>query len=137
MAGKGKLKGKSRRVRSRFWSQKGEFDGVHFDSGLEKKFLDRCHRSGVKAVRSKVRVPYQDSTGKWHHYEPDFYLPDFDFTVEIKGMWAFKRNHAHVAEKVNAATQFFKGRFTVMTEWELKSDYPERVFRALMLEDKK
>lgn len=87
---------------------------------------------GIKVVRCKVRVPYQDSDGVWRHYEPDFYLPDFDLVVEIKGLWAIRSNHAWVREKYQAARVRFKGRYTVLTETELRSGYVAVLHKGLV-----
>lgn len=96
---------------------------VPYESGLEKKFLDQCYMLGVKVDRCKVVVPYQDATGKWCRYEPDFVLLDYDYVVEIKGAWAFKDNHANVREKFFAAQRHFNGRYTLFTEKELKGSF--------------
>lgn len=123
----GKKKGR------KFWSMQGTHRATKlpYDSGLEKKFLDQCYMQGIKVVRCTVRVPYKDGDGKWHHYEPDFYLPDFDFVVEIKGSWAFKTNHAHVREKFYAAQTHFKGRYTLITEKELRTDFVAGLHKVL------
>lgn len=103
-----------------------------FESGFEKKFLDQCYMQGIKVQRCEEKVPYLDSSGKLHHYVPDFYLPDFDYVVEIKGSWAFQDNHGHVKEKFFAAQRFFKGRYTLITEKELKGDFVARLHKELM-----
>ena len=123
----------SRSKRSKFWSQHGadKRSGVKYDSGFEKKFLEQCYMLGVETVRSKARVPYKDADGKWHHYEPDFYWPAYDYTIEIKGSWAFKSNHANVKEKFHAAFAFFNGRYTLFTEKELRGDYVAKLFAEL------
>lgn len=110
---------------------RGKFRGVQFDSGFERKFLDQCYRAGVRVERSKERVPYADASGKWHAYEPDFYLPDLDYTVEVKGTWAFRTNHGNVKEKYVAAVRHFKGRYTIVTERELKGDFVARLVSQL------
>lgn len=111
--------------RNRFWSLKGTHKetGIRYESGFEKKFLDQCYLRGIKVVRCPSRVPYRDADGHPHHFEPDFLLPDFDFVVEIKGIWALRDNHGNVKEKYHAAMAYFNGRFAMMTERELKSDY--------------
>lgn len=104
---------------------------IEFDSGLEKRFLDQCYMQGIKVERCRKLVPYRDSDGKAHTYEPDFYLPDFDFVVEIKGSWAFKTNHANVREKFYAAMEFFGGKYTLITEKELKGDFVAGLHKVL------
>lgn len=122
--------GRRRRGR-KFWSMKGELNGVKFDSGFEKKFLEKCEAAGVRVARSQAQVRYMGSDNKFRTYHPDFYLLDFDWTVEIKGCWALKNNHGFVREKFFAAQRWFKGRFFLITERELRTDAVERFFEAL------
>ena len=126
------LKGRSRSHRSKFWSLKGAYNGIPFESGYEKRFLEQCRQLGIKVERSKASVRYQDSTGKWHSYNPDFYWPDVDYVVEVKGTWAFRENHGFVREKFAAAVAFFGGRYTIVTERELKTDFVIRLYRGLI-----
>lgn len=83
-------------------------------------------------IRCPTFVPYTDSSGKPHLFEPDFYLPDFDYVVEVKGSWAFKDNHGNVREKFFAASKHFKGRFTMVTEKELRGDFVSRLHAELV-----
>jgi hypothetical protein len=110
---------------------KGSFRGVGFESGFEKRFLEQCYMLGVRTVRSPASVAYQDASGKWHSYKPDFYWPEYDYTVEIKGVWAFRENHGNVKEKYAAALKHFKGRYTIITERELKTDFVARLRASL------
>lgn len=126
--------GRPRGGRSKFWSMHGTHKptGLRFESGFEKKFLDQCYMQGIKVQRCTVRVPYVDSDGKQRMYEPDFYWPDFDFVIEIKGVWALRSNHAYVKEKFHAAQTFFNGRYTVFTEKELRAGFVADLHRRLV-----
>lgn len=104
---------------------------VRYDSGFEKKFLDQCWLQGIKVTRCPDKVPYKDTEGKWRTFEPDFLLPDFEYVVEVKGAWAFKTNHGYVKEKYFAATKHYKGRFTMVTEKELRGDFVAKLHREL------
>lgn len=128
------MAGNHRKRKRKYWGIRGTHKalGVVFESGFEKKFLDQCYMQGIKVQRCEEKVPYLDSSGKLHHYVPDFYLPDFDYVVEIKGSWAFQDNHGHVKEKFFAAQRFFKGRYTLITEKELKGDFVARLHKELM-----
>ncbi|AAX84916.1 possible NADH dehydrogenase subunit [Xanthomonas phage Xp15] len=118
-------------TRSKFRSMHGRSNGIGFESGFEKKFLLQCYQLGIKVERSLEQVAYQDSKGIWHRYNPDFYWPDVNFTVEIKGSWAFRDNHGNVKEKFYAAMVYFKNRYTLITEKELRSDYVAKLYRSL------
>lgn len=126
--------GRKHKGKPKFWSMKGvhKGTGVVFESGFEKKFLDQCWMQGIKVTRCKVLVPYTDATGKAHTYEPDFYLPDFNYVVEVKGAWAFKDNHGNVREKFFAAAKHFEGRYTLVTERELRGDFVARLHKGLV-----
>lgn len=126
----------SRKARSKFWSMHGTHraTGVAYESGHEKKFLEQCFLQGIKVERCTVRVPYIDSAGKARHYEPDFYWPKFDYVIEIKGAWALKSNHAYVKEKLLAAMKHFKGRYTLLTEKELREGFVAKIHLELTRE---
>jgi hypothetical protein len=111
---------------------KGTFRGIAFESGYEKKFLEQCYMLGIRVVRSPASVAYQDSTGKWHSYKPDFLWPDHSYTVEVKGTWAFRDNHGNVKEKYVAAVKHFQGRYTIVTERELKSGFVAKLYASLV-----
>lgn len=110
---------------------RGKSNGVAYESGYEKKFLEQCYQLGVKVVRSEQTVRYRDATGKWHTYHPDFYWPEYDHTIEIKGTWAFRQNHGNVREKFMAAMEFFGGRYTLITERELRTSFVADLRRKL------
>lgn len=59
---------------------------VHYQSGYERKFMVWLDQKGIVWQKCKERFPYVDSTGKPHNYNPDFYLPEWDLYVEVKGM---------------------------------------------------
>lgn len=110
---------------------KGKFQGLEYESGLEKKFLEWCYKLGVRVARCNSWVPYIDADGISHRYNPDFVLVDYDYVVEIKGLWALRENHAHVREKYHAAYKQFSGRYSLLTEKELRSDFVGIMMRDL------
>lgn len=59
------------------------YDGVKFQGNWELIFYKWCEDNGVKCVRNTTGFPYT-----WHGertYFPDFYLPEFNTYVEVKG----------------------------------------------------
>lgn len=120
--------------KSKFWSMTGthKSTGLRFESGLEKRFLDQSYMLGIKVRRCTDTVPYKGSDEKWHTYLPDFELSDFRWIIEVKGKWAVCRNHAHVREKFQAAMTKYNGRYSIMTEVELKNGYLARLYARLV-----
>lgn len=119
--------------RKNYYGQKGSLHGLGFESGFEKKFIRICRQLGIRLERSKHEIRYQEGNpAKWHTYYPDFYWPDVDFVVEIKGTWAFKTNHGFIREKYAAAMVKLNGRYTVLTEKELTSEFILRMYKALL-----
>ena len=117
---------------SRFGNRKGVYRGVPFDSRLERKFLDLCYRHGVRVVRSTLRIPYLDGNGVPRTYLPDFYLPDFKHTVEVKGEWAIRIDHAWVSAKSLAALKLLgEDNYSVVTEVTIKGRGVSHLFRRL------
>ena len=77
------------------------YKGFQMDSGSEKKFAMLLDEEGIKWQKnSTVSFPYKDKkTGKRRKYIPDFYLPEYDFWVEIKGKYYQTYN---LSEKLKA-----------------------------------
>ena len=63
---------------------KGNSEGFYYESTWELAFIKYCLKSNVKIERNKKGFVYwyQD---KKHLYYPDFYLPEADLFIEIKG----------------------------------------------------
>lgn len=58
---------------------------VRFRSKLELKFAKMLDRLGEKWMYEYKSFPYMDKNGKRRNYTPDFYLPDKDKYIEVKG----------------------------------------------------
>ena len=65
------------------------FTGRHefFISGWERIFAEACVAQGIIALhKHEIRIDYfNPADGKDHVYTPDFYLPEEDILIEIKG----------------------------------------------------
>ena len=56
------------------------------DSGAELKFAILLDEHNINWIKNTSKAfPYVDENGKNRKYYPDFYLPDYDWWVEIKG----------------------------------------------------
>lgn len=65
----------------------GYYLDMYYRSSYELMFLKFCDEYNIKvesAENKKHYVTYFDPSGKKRRYFPDFYLPDFEITVEIK-----------------------------------------------------
>lgn len=65
----------------------GKVGDCHFRSSYEEIFLLFCEKYGIKVESAECKemaVIYKDRDGKTRRYYPDFYLPEYDTTVEIK-----------------------------------------------------
>lgn len=64
------------------------YDGVWLDSSWELKCVKMLDRNNIKWDRtSKIFLTYHDKNGKERKYYPDFFLPDLNLFIEIKGYW--------------------------------------------------
>lgn len=62
------------------------YQGYQMDSGAELAFAQLLDQHEIKWEKNSSRsFPFVDSQGKDRLYYPDFYLPDHDYWVEIKG----------------------------------------------------
>lgn len=73
-----------KRKRKRRSLHQGYFDGIWLDSGWECAYLIYHIDHKINIIRNTYKFPYHYNN-RIRHYIPDFYLPDEDIYVEIKG----------------------------------------------------
>jgi len=67
---------------------------VSMDSTWEVACAKRLDELGVKWVRSReLKMPYLTRGKRKRNYVPDFYLPDYDVYLEVKGYWTSAARH--------------------------------------------
>ena len=83
----------SKKTKSKLWSKQSvhtKHDGneVIMDSSWEAKLAVLLDRLEIKWDRGDHLVlEYRTPRGRKRKYIPDFYLPDYDIYVEVKGYW--------------------------------------------------
>jgi hypothetical protein len=82
---------------SPYFSYRGNYEGFHYDSSWELSFIKYCLQNDIKIERNKKGFIYWFE-GKKHKYYPDFYLPEVDQYIEIKG---YIHNNEKEKEKWN------------------------------------
>lgn len=66
------------------------YKGIKLDSGAEKRFANLLDTHNIKWLKNTtIKFEYTDQTGKKRNYYPDFYLPEHDLWVEIKGKYYY------------------------------------------------
>ena len=92
-------KRKRRSKKKKLWSKQSEFtrkDGtiVIMDSTWEVMMANRLNELDIAWVRDpKIKLEYKTRGGRMRNYIPDFYLPDFDIYIEVKGYWTDAAKH--------------------------------------------
>jgi predicted nuclease of restriction endonuclease-like RecB superfamily len=87
------------RKKKKLWSKQSEFkrkDGtvVIMDSTWEVMMANRLNELGIVWVRDpKMKLEYKTRGGRMRNYIPDFYLPDLDLYIEVKGYWTDAAKH--------------------------------------------
>ena len=75
--------------KSQLKTEKSMYKGYYMDSGAELYFSKLLDKIGMKWIKNdfqwKKYYHYVDETGKKRKYYPDFYLPQQNIWVEIKG----------------------------------------------------
>jgi hypothetical protein len=61
-----------------------EYNGLKLDSSWEVKYVEFLDKMEILWIRTKDSFPYM-LYGKSHRYFPDFYLPETEEYIEIKG----------------------------------------------------
>jgi len=82
-----------RRKKKGLWSKRSQYqraDGtmVEMDSTWEVAMAERLDHLNISWERKEdMKLPYYSKTGRKRNYIPDFYLPDYDTYIEVKGYW--------------------------------------------------
>lgn len=72
---------------------RSEYKGYWMDSGSEREFAELMDANNIKWHKNTTKsFPYTDRSGKSRKYIPDFYLPDYDYWVEVKGLYYINEN---------------------------------------------
>jgi len=51
--------------------------------------------------REDMKLGYHSKTGRKRNYIPDFYLPDYDTYIEVKGYWTDAAKHKMMSVQEN------------------------------------
>lgn len=84
------LKGKTGGVRENSNKWRGQYhkkkDGslIWLDSSYEKTFVSFLDSNDIEWIKNTQRFPYYHKDEKFN-YIPDFYLPEFQIWIEVKG----------------------------------------------------
>ena len=90
---------RKRRRKKKLWSKQSEYtrkDGsvVLMDSTWEVMMAMRLDELEVNWERDpKMKLEYRTRGGRKRNYIPDFYLPDLDIYIEVKGYWTDAAKH--------------------------------------------
>ncbi len=82
-----------RRRKKKLWSKRSDYtrsDGsvVSMDSTWEVACAVRLDELGIAWERSRdIKIHYRDKKLRSRNYVPDFYLPEYDIYIEVKGYW--------------------------------------------------
>jgi hypothetical protein len=93
--------------RKRAMPKRSLFEGSQMDSGSELEFAKMLKDANINWVKNtKTVFYYMDSKGKKRKYIPDFYLPDIDFWIEIKGSFYRSKNDKRKLKSVGENIAF-------------------------------
>ena len=92
-------KRKRRFKKRKLWSKQSDYtclDGsiVSMDSTWEVACANRLDELGIKWIRNpSLKLKYITRGRRTRNYIPDFYLPDHDVYIEVKGYWTESAKH--------------------------------------------
>jgi len=92
-------KRKRRSKKKKLWSKQSEYtrkDGtvIMMDSTWEVMMADKLNELDIKWERDPgMKLEYKTRGGRKRNYIPDFYLPDLDIYIEVKGYWTDAAKH--------------------------------------------
>jgi len=88
-----------RRKRRGLWSKRSDYttvDGeiISMDSTWEVACAKRLDELGIRWIRNpSIKLKYTTRGRRSRNYIPDFYLPDHDVYIEVKGYWTDAARH--------------------------------------------
>lgn len=92
-------KRKRRSKKRKLWSKQSDYtclDGsiVLMDSTWEVACANRLDELGISWIRNpSLKLKYITRGRRARNYIPDFYLPDHDIYIEVKGYWTDAARH--------------------------------------------
>jgi predicted nuclease of restriction endonuclease-like RecB superfamily len=92
-------KRRGRRKKRGLWSKRSDYiclDGtiVSMDSTWEVACAKRLDELGISWIRNpSLKLKYITRGRRARNYIPDFYLPDHDVYIEVKGYWTDAARH--------------------------------------------
>ncbi len=95
------------RRRKKLWSKPSVYktiDGlqVSMDSTWEVALAKRLDELNVRWIRNpSIKLPYITRGRRSRNYIPDFYLPDHDLYIEVKGYWTDAARHKMKSVQIN------------------------------------
>ena len=92
----------SRCARERGWggdkpTQKYTYKGFRLCSSYELRVAQALDRAGIEWIKPKTRFRWDDTTGKWHNYSPDLYLPALHIYLDPKNSYCITRDTDKIA----------------------------------------
>ena len=94
-----KKKRRQRYKKRELWSKRSDYitvEGitVSMDSTWEVACAQRLDELGIKWIRNpSIKLKYITRGKRARNYIPDFYLPDHDVYIEVKGYWTDAARH--------------------------------------------
>jgi len=88
-----------KKKKKKLWSKRSLYerkDGskVLMDSTWEVAMAERLdHLKITWDRREDMKLPYLSKNGRKRNYIPDFYLPEYDIYIEVKGYWTDAAKH--------------------------------------------
>ncbi len=98
---------RGRRRRFKLWSKRSDYvtvEGttVSMDSTWEVACAKRLDELGIKWIRNpNLKLKYITRSRRVRNYIPDFYLPDHDLYIEVKGYWTEAARHKMKSVQIN------------------------------------
>ena len=72
------------------------------DSTWEVACAKRLDELGIKWMRTpSIKLKYITRSRRIRNYIPDFYLPDYDIYIEVKGYWTDAARHKIKSVQIN------------------------------------
>jgi predicted nuclease of restriction endonuclease-like RecB superfamily len=102
-----KRRRRGRKKRFKLWSKQSDYittEGttVSMDSTWEVACAKRLDELGIKWIRNpSIKLKYITRSRRIRNYIPDFYLPDYDIYIEVKGYWTDAARHKIKSVQIN------------------------------------
>lgn len=117
-----------------------KYNNIYLQGTWELSVAKKLDQVGIQWIKTKQAnhvLKYYDANNKLHHYNPDFYLPEYDCYLEIKGYWwGNDKQKMQFVLNQNPTKKIYiieKDLYQILLTVTNKSDFINKLFKFVLI----